>query len=383
MKYRRMGKTEADGVAFGLWHDASAPCNRDPGSPIFGAGQIDEKASVSMLRKAIDMGINYVDTAYNYQNGGSEILTGKALLDGYREKVFVATKSPVFMYSGEGDFDRFLNEQLERLHTDYIDFYMLHGLSADTWRNLALKYGAPEKLLAAKKAGKVRHIGFSFHDSFDSFRKIVDYWDEWEFCQIQLNYIDENSQAGIKGLKYASERDLGVAIMEPLRGGYLVNVPDNVRNEIETSGKTPVELALDYLWDMPEVSVVLSGMGSTSQAEENIEYAERAYAGMFTELDRKAVAGAVKQFASFDNIPCTGCNYCSVCPQGIGISSHFSAYNEYQTHKDIERGRNFTVYGAAFRRIRHRMREVRGMREHMSPTPEYNRAFTEDYGDVL
>ena len=344
MEYRRMGKTEelVSPLGFGMMRPPLV--TGDQGSPIFGAGQIDEKASADMLRRAIDMGINYVDTAYNYQNGGSEILTGNALLGGYREKVFIATKSPVFLYTGEGDFDRFLEEQLKRLHTDYIDFYLLHGLSADTWKNLALKYGAPEKLLAAKKAGKVRHIGFSFHDSFDAFREIVDYWDEWEFCQIQLNYIDENSQAGVKGLKYAVERDLGVAIMEPLRGGYLVNVPDNVKSEIAASGKTPVELALDYLWDMPEVSVVLSGMGSISQAEENIGYAEKARPGMFTDRDRQAVKGAVRQFATFDNIPCTGCNYCSVCPQGIGISTHFSAYNEYQTHKDLERGKKYYKY---------------------------------------
>ena len=339
-----MGKTEelVSPLGFGMMRPPLK--NGEQGSPIYGMGQIDERASIDMLRHAIDMGINYVDTAYNYQNGGSEIITGNALLDGYREKVFVATKSPVFMYTCEDDFDRFLNEQLKRLHTDYIDFYLLHGLSADTWHNLALKFGAPEKILAAKKAGKVRHIGFSFHDSFDAFREIVDFWDEWEFCQIQLNYIDANSQAGLKGLKYAAERDLGVSIMEPLRGGYLANVPDRVKQELDVTGKTPVELALDYLWNMPEVSVVLSGMGSINQAEENIAYAEKAEPGMMSETDSAAVKNAVHQFASFDNIPCTGCNYCSGCPKGIGISTHFSAYNEYQTHGDIERAKKYYKY---------------------------------------
>lgn len=330
MEYRKFGSTgvKVSPLGFGMMR-----------LPKNDAGEVDVDYSISMLRWAIDNGLNYVDTAYNYLDGQSEIITGQALKDGYREKVNLATKCPVWKIEKPEDFDALLDEQLQKLQTDYLDFYLLHSLSLERWNQTILPCNVPEHLLAAKKAGKVRNIGFSFHDDLNAFKTMVDYWDQWDFCQIQLNYVDTEHQAGIAGLEYAASKGLGVVIMEPLRGGYLANVPQDVEAVLSRGGKTPVEMGLDFLWDRPEVSVVLSGMSAREQVEKNMAYAGRAFPGMLKPEEKAALREAEALLRAQEAVPCTGCNYCSVCPQGIAIPRIFNAYNEMRANMSLSAGR--------------------------------------------
>lgn len=292
----------------------------------------DEKTSVEMVRSAIDAGINYIDTAYNYLGGNSEFITARALADGYRDMIHLATKMPVWMIEGEHDFDRILGEQLKRLQTDQIDFYLLHALNRDSWKKV-LRFDLLRKMQEAREAGKVCYLGFSFHDTFDLFKEIIDAFEEWDFCQIQLNYTDVYYQAGLKGMKYAGERGIGIVIMEPLRGGFLANVPREV-SEVFSEGercgfrRTPAEWAFDFLWDLPEVGVVLSGMSTPEQVAENISYAERSAPGMLSEAEHQILKKAYRQFLNYNAVPCTGCAYCMHCPKGIAIPQSIAAYNE-------------------------------------------------------
>ncbi len=326
MQYREYGKTgvKVSPIGFGMMR---LPADSD--------GNVDEARAVSMLRAAIDNGLNYVDTAFNYHNGNSEKITGKALLDGYREKVFLATKAPAWMFKSGDDFDTILDKQLSRLQTDHIDFYLLHAMNAIAFEKKVLRYGVMERLEAAKAAGKIKYIGFSFHDKLDVFKNICDSYN-WDFCQIQLNYLDTKYQAGIEGLKYAAAKGMGVAIMEPLRGGFLADVPGPVKKLFEGTGKTPVEWGLDYLWNMPEVSVVLSGMSNEEQIAQNLEYAARSSEGMLEGEGLKIIEKAQEIFAGYDTIPCTGCSYCLPCPKGVGIPYNFLVYNNYKTDGSFE-----------------------------------------------
>ena len=296
-------------------------------------GSFDEQWTIDTLRWAIDNGLSYVDTAYAY--GESERITGLALRDGYRERVTLATKMPVSMLKCEEDFERILDEELERLQTDHIDVYLLHALSDDRWEDYVVKYNVLEHMEKAKRDGKIRHIGFSFHDSYDSFKRILNAYDGWEFCQIQLNYMDTNYQAGIAGLEDAHERGMAVVIMEPLRGGALANVPEDVAALLP---KSPVESALDFLWNMPQVNVVLSGMSTTEQVEQNLQYASRATAGMLTDEEVHSILMAGDKMRQKLSIPCTGCNYCNVCPNGIAIPDIFAMLNRAQLDGDGVRG---------------------------------------------
>lgn len=297
-------------------------------------GAIDEAWAIETLRHAIDQGLSYVDTAYAY--GDSERVTGLCLQDGYREKVTLATKMPVAKMTCEEDFERILDEELQRLQTDHIDVYLLHALSRERWNNYVVKYNVLAHAEKALAEGKIRHLGFSFHDTLDAFREILDAYDKWEFCQIQLNYLDVNYQAGLEGLRLAHERGLAVVIMEPLRGGNLVNVPQDVA---ELLPRGPVESALDFLWNLPEVNVVLSGMSTTQQVEDNLSYAARATAGMFTEEQVKRMIQAGDRMRKTFTVPCTGCGYCSVCPQEIAIPEIFALANRNQLDGDNARAK--------------------------------------------
>ena len=274
-------------------------------------GKFDEQWTIETLRSAIDRGLTYVDTAYAY--GESERITGLALLDGYREKVTLATKLPVWKVNNQEDFDRVLAEELERLQTDYIDIYLLHALNRERWEHIQ-KTGLISFAEKAKAEGKIRHLGFSFHDSLEVFKEILYGYDGWEFCQLQLNYMDVNYQAGMEGLRLAHEKGLAVVIMEPLRGGTLANVPEEVAAMLP---KNPVQSALEFLWNMPEVNVVLSGMNAIEQVEQNMAIAESAHAGMLTEEENNAILAAGEVLCKQVLIPCTGCDYCNVCPQEI------------------------------------------------------------------
>lgn len=287
-------------------------------------GTLDENWAIETLRAAIDDGLTYVDTAYAY--GDSERVTGLCLADGYREKVTLATKIPVNKVECEEDFNRILDEELQKLQTDHIDVYLLHALNRDRWEHI-LKKDILSMAERAKAAGKIRHIGFSFHDDLDVFKTILNGYDGWEFCQIQLNYMDTNYQAGLEGLRMAHEKGLAVVIMEPLRGGNLVNVPQEVAQLLP---KSPVESALDFLWNMPEVNVVLSGMSTTEQVQQNMAYAHKATAGMLTEEENAAILAAGDKMRASLQIPCTACDYCNVCPQEIAIPKIFAIANKLQ-----------------------------------------------------
>lgn len=287
---------------------------------------IDEDKAIAMIRHGIDEGINYVDTAYGYHNYQSETLVGKALQDGYREKTYLATKSPVWLIEKEEDFDRLLDEQLKKLQTDHIDFYLLHALYKDRFKDVILKFNIIEKMEKAKQDGRIGHMGFSFHDDVDTFKTIVDATDSWDFCQIQFNYIDTEYQAGIEGLRYAADKGLGVIIMEPLLGGKLANPPQPVVDALGDK-KTPVEWALDFVWGNPEVSMLLSGMSTMDHVYDNLVYADRAKIGALTEEDYEFYARAKKAHDDLALVPCTKCEYCLPCPSKLNIPAIFTAYN--------------------------------------------------------
>lgn len=287
---------------------------------------IDEDEAVRIIRYAIDNGVNYVDTAYFYHGGESEIVVGKALRDGYREKALLATKLPMGEVKCTEDFDRILNDQLSKLGTDHIDFYLFHALNEKHWET-AKKLGLVEKMHEAKADGRIRHMGFSFHDNPEVFTRIVDEYDGCEFCQIQMNYLDIDHQAGIDGLHYAASNGLGVVIMEPVRGGRLAN-PDEEIAKLLPQDRTPVESALSFLWDIGDISVILSGMSNFEQVKQNIKSADRYDVGCLTAQERACFAEAKKAFDRSTLIPCTRCNYCQPCPNDVRIPDVFAAYNK-------------------------------------------------------
>lgn len=317
MEYRSMGNTGAKVSALGFGAMRL---------PVLEDGSIHEEEAIRMIRHAIDEGVNYVDTAYPYHDGMSEVLVGKALRDGYREKTYLATKCPVWAINCPEDFDRILEEQLSKLQVETIDFYLLHAIGKVRFENVIQKFNLIQKMEQAKADGKIRYIGFSFHDNAEAFINIVDSYDSWDFCQIQMNYIDIHNQATLEGMEYAALKGLGVIIMEPLLGGKLANPPQNVL-EVLRKEKTPVEWALDFLWDRKEVSLVLSGMSSMEQTTDNILYASRSKIGMVTEEHKKMYVNAKRIYDTMALVSCTKCAYCMPCPFGLDIPKTFESYN--------------------------------------------------------
>ena len=322
MQYRTFGRTgiEVSALGFGTMR-----------LPLAQEEKVDEAEAIAILRHAIDSGVNYVDTAYPYHQGNSERVVGKALQDGYREKTYLADKCPVWLVEKEEDFERILDEQLEKLQTDHIDFYLLHALNRERLEEKVKKFHLVDHMKKAREAGKIRFLGFSFHDSLDVFKEIVDYSDDWDFCQIQYNYINVDYQAGMEGLRYAAQKGLAVVIMEPLLGGRLANLSDHVA-EVFSKEKSPVEHALDFLWDQPEVSLLLSGMSSRQQVEDNLVYADRSAVGCLKEEEKEAYRKAKEIYESMSMVGCTGCAYCMPCPFGLNIPEIFKAYNLYGLH---------------------------------------------------
>ena len=320
MNYRKFGNTGVEISALGF---GTMRLPTTDGVPL--SANIDEKEAIRLIRHAIDSGVNYVDTAYPYHGRTSETLVGKALADGYREKVYLATKSPVVLIEAEEDFDRILDEQLQKLNTDHVDFYLLHALDKKKWETVK-KFNLLDKMKKARDAGKIRFMGFSFHDDLELFKTIVDSFDQWDFCQIQFNYINTDYQAGLEGLHYAAGKGLGVVIMEPLLGGALAAPSDALKNALSPE-KSPVEWALDYLWNQPEVSLLLSGMGEMQQVEDNLTYASRSSVGMLSEKEVAMLAHAKEVYDSSILVPCTRCSYCMPCPFGLNIPAIYQAYN--------------------------------------------------------
>ena len=290
---------------------------------------IDRPQAIGMIRRGIDGGITYVDTAYMYHDGESEIVTGLALRDGYRERVQLTTKMPPWYCNEEADMNRLLDEQLKKLDVAYLDNYLLHALNRDTFRKLQ-SFHYKDFLRQAIRDGRIRRAGFSFHDDYDAFMTILNDWDEWDLCQIQFNYLDDREQATADGLREAGKRGLAVVIMEPLRGGALANPPGNVKDMIAAYEKqrSAVEWAFAYVADHPEVSTILSGMSTPEQLEDNLRIFDALTAGGLTEEER-AFCGELKQaYLSRMPVKCTGCAYCQPCPQDVHIPNIFRPYDQ-------------------------------------------------------
>jgi uncharacterized protein len=286
---------------------------------------VDEEAATRLLHDAIDAGVNYVDTAWPYHGGASERFVGRALQGDWRRKVHLATKLPMWLVKTERDWEALLDEQLRRLVTDRIDFYLFHGLDAGRWETLRRLRGL-EAIERARQDGRINHIGFSFHDSLDVFKRIVDGY-EWEFCQIQLNYLDEGYQAGIEGLRYATAHSVGTVAMEPLRGGALAQAPPQVERIWARSDKrrSPAEWALRWVLDHQDVVSALSGMNTDNQLRENIRAAatpEPLVAGDLALVDEVRAFYQARML-----VPCTTCGYCQPCPSGVDIPNVLSLLN--------------------------------------------------------
>lgn len=292
---------------------------------------IDQAKAEQEMKIALAHGVNYFDTAYTY--GGSEVCLGKFLAKGYRDQVNIATKLPHYYIKREEDIERYFREQLERLQTDHVEYYLMHMLNdIAAWERLqSLKI---TEWIADKKAqGQIQNIGFSFHGNTENFLKILEAYD-WDFCQIQYNYMDEHSQAGRKGLKRAHEKGMAVIIMEPLRGGRLVQgLPKSAVKllEREEPRRSPAEWGLRWLWNQPEVTVVLSGMNDSLQVEENVRIASQTEAGCMDSHELEVIEKVKAEINRCMRVPCTGCGYCMPCPGGVDIPGCFSAYNTRYT----------------------------------------------------
>ena len=303
--------------------------------------RIDEEKATEMVQHAIRMGVNYFDTAFPYhsaspaEGGASEPFLGRALKNGYREKVYVATKLPAWLVASPADMDRFLDLQLERLDSGPIDFYLLHSLNRASWGKLE-QHGVVDFLERARKSGKIRFAGFSFHDEADLFTEIMERY-AWDFCQIMYNYFDEHFQAGRAGLHLASERGVAAVVMEPLRGGALADgLPQEAIREFRqvSPQRSAVEWAFRWLWRQPEISTVLSGMTTMDQLVENLKLADTVPGQNWTEADRLAIDRVNKILKDRQRVACTSCGYCMPCPQGVDIPRNFMLCNDHYMLND-------------------------------------------------
>ena len=325
MKYRTMGKLGIQSSAFGLG------CMRFNGAAS-GDSTIDEQKAVSLIRRAIDGGVNYIDTAYVYLDKTSEIVLGKALQDGYRDRVTIATKVPPDMVNSRADLERILEEELKKLQTDHIDFYLMHALNRQKYEHMK-EIGAREFFDDMKREGKIRYKCFSFHSSYEDFEYILNDWD-WDMCQIQYNFMDINNQAGTKGLELAGSKGIPVVIMEGLLGGRLANAPDNVQALYDAFPvkRTAVEWAFRWLCNHPEVGVVLSGCNEAEQIDENLRIFDTVETGIMSEEELRLMDQVREAYISRTRIGCTGCRYCMPCPNGVNIPGIFSAWNNWSLY---------------------------------------------------
>ena len=329
MQYRKMPQLDIplSALGFGCMR---LPCHPD--------GSLDQPRAIAQIRQAIDQGVNYLDTAWPYHGGQSETLVGKALEDGYRDKAFVATKLPSWMVRDRAHMDDFLTRQLAALQTDCIDFYLIHNLAGPMWEKLK-SWGVRDFLDQARAQGKIKYAGFSFHGQLDDFKTIVDDYD-WEFCQIQYNFLDQDFQAGTRGLKYAAEKNLGVIVMEPLRGGSLAlpQPPPDVAAvwDQAPTKRSPVEWALRWVWDHPEVTVVLSGMNQEDHVAENMTIARNAGPHSLDPGEKELIQKAADTYKNLMKVGCTGCEYCLPCPMDVHIPGAFNCLNHRHLFKNEE-----------------------------------------------
>ncbi|AUB60572.1 aldo/keto reductase [Methanobacterium subterraneum] len=340
MLYREMGKTGEKVSILGFG------CMRLPirGSYV----QIDVEKASNLLDYALDQGINYMDTAYPYHGistshgGNSEIFLGEYLTESSRrDEVYLATKLPTWRLENEEDMENFLTQQLKRLQTDYIDFYLLHSLKEKQWFHLE-DLGVLDFLDDAVADGRIKYAGFSSHDETDFIKEVLDSY-QWDMCQIQYNYLDENIQAGKEGLDYAAEKGLGVVIMEPLKGGVLADyVPPEVQKIWDDSPlkRTPAEWAFRYLWDISKISVVLSGMNTLEQLQENLQTAENGLPHSLTSLERNLMEEVKEVYQGKISVECSKCGYCMPCPSGINIPQCLSYLNQAGMFEDYSEVKN-------------------------------------------
>jgi predicted aldo/keto reductase-like oxidoreductase len=324
MQYRKMGSLDWEVSALGFG------CMRLPPRRI-NRLRAETEESVRIIRSGIDQGINYIDTAWPYHLGDSERIVGQALQDGYRERVHLVTKLFMPLVRKTEDFDQFLNTQLERLRTDHLDIYLFHSLNAGAFEKVK-RLGLLVKMEEARRQGRIRHIGFSFHDTLPVFKEIIDYYD-WDAAQIQYNYMDTATQATTEGLTYAHSKGIAVVVMEPLKGGALANPPAEALEVMRAAGydRTPVDWALQFLWNRPEVSVVLSGMGSQRMVDENCASADRSGIGSLSAEEEAVIATLADIYRQKTLVPCTACKYCMPCPSGVNIPQNFAILNNVST----------------------------------------------------
>ncbi|NVM45288.1 MAG: aldo/keto reductase [Candidatus Lokiarchaeota archaeon] len=324
MKYRKMGSLDWDvsALGFGAMRLPTKWVKDEKTGEM--KNMVEEDEAIKMIRHAIDSGVNYIDTAYPYHGGESEVVVGKALKDGYREKVHLTTKLPMWMVKNAEDFDDFLNQQIERLQTKP-DIYLFHGLTKDRLEKIK-SLNLVEKMEQAKEKGLIKHIGFSFHDNFEVFKEIIDFYD-WDCCQIQYNYLDIDYQAGTKGLEYAGSKNIAVIVMEPIRGGKLA-IPERkleskpeIKKILENSKakRSMADFALQFVWNHAEVSVVLSGMSTMQHVIENIASANLSGANTLNDDELNTISELRKAYDKFLIVPCTSCGYCLPCPNDVSI----------------------------------------------------------------
>jgi predicted aldo/keto reductase-like oxidoreductase len=289
--------------------------------------------SIELIRYGIDLGINYIDTAWPYHLGDSEKILGKALKDGYREQVHLVTKLPMFIITNPNQFDSYLKTQMKRLQTDHIDAYLFHAVNQGQFNKIK-KLGLINKMENAKKEGLIDNIGFSFHDTLPVFKEIIDYY-AWDITQIQYNYMDTSVQATSEGLSYAASKGIAVVVMEPLKGGTLVNPPREALSIMNSADKrrTPADWALQFLWNKPEVSVVISGMNSKKMIQENCESADNSGINSLTKSEIDIINKLTEEFRKEISVPCTACSYCMPCPQGVNIPQNFACLNNVKLEK--------------------------------------------------
>ena len=327
MQYRTFKETDEKITLFGLG-TMRMPLQSD--------GELDENAAIQMIRRTIDKGVNYVDTAYMYHNFKAEKAVGKALQGGYREKVFLADKMPVWLVKTEDAMKELFYEQLENCQTDYFDFYLLHNVTKAIWKR-SEKFNCLKFLQEMKDEGKIKHLGFSFHDDYDFFVEIVNSYN-WDFCQIQLNFMDMNYQAGLSGLNYAASKKLPVIIMEPVKGGKLVdNLPPSIENywKLAPTQRKPIDWALRWVANFDSVLTILCGVHSEDQMIENIEILNSSLPNSLTTEELSIVNKVSEEYNRLIKYSCTACNYCLPCPQKINIPTAIQLRNDVELYKNL------------------------------------------------
>lgn len=306
--------------------------------PVTANGNIDEAEAEKLLDKAIACGVNYIDTAYPYHNGQSEPLVGKVLKKYDRDSFYLATKLPVWKVEKLADVDVILEEQLQRLQTDHIDFYLMHALGKERW-DVMVEMGVVKRLEELKEEGKIRYLGFSFHDSYEVFEEILNYRD-WDFCQIQLNYMDTEEQAGLKGYELTVQKNIPLVIMEPIKGGSLAAFASDIMEKFHSvkPGASAASFALRFVGSLPNVKVILSGMSNMEQVEDNLHTFE-AFEPLSAQ-EHKVIQEVVELMRSRVQSGCTGCRYCMPCPMGVDIPGSFRIWNTYHMYQNYNVVRN-------------------------------------------